>query len=814
MKIKFLIFLVAGITVLFSCTQQKTKRETNFNANWKFIRADIENAEQPYFDDAAWRTLDLPHDYSIEDLPEKAGVKQIGPFSEESEGGISTGHVVGGTAWYRKHFTLEKVDKGKIVKILFDGIYMNADVWINGNHLGNHPYGYTAFTYDLTQYLNHAGQDNLLAVQVKNEGKNSRWYSGSGIYRDVTLIKTDPLYMDLWGVFVSTPLVTAEKATVAVDVTLVNTTAEHKKFTFKIEFKDPDGNPVPGLTDEKELEAGKKFTFTQEFAFPEYRLWSVENPELYTVTVKLLDGKKIIDEVTESFGIRTIEFSAEKGFLLNGESLLLKGGCLHHDNGALGSATFATAEYRRVKIMKQNGFNAIRTSHNPPSETFLEACDQLGMLVMNESFDQWQKPKNPQDYNLYFDEWWERDMESMVFRDRNHPSVIIWSVGNEIKERAESSGLEIFRKFREKVLEFDKTRPVTQAVCSFWDNPGKTWEDTKPVFAQMDVHSYNYQWKQYEPDHEKFPERIMIGTESIAKEVFENWQQVEKHPFVIGDFVWTGMDHLGESGIGSSKLDNDTTQFLPPWPWFINNSGDISILGFKKPQMYFRDVVWRNSELEILVHFPIPVGRKEIVSFWGWPNEWKSWNLPEGQAGWEGNEGTPLQVSVYTRCDEVRLELNGEVIGTKKVSEETKLTAQFEVLYQPGELVAIGYKEGKEVVRQTLKTTGKPALLKISSEENTYPGIEADLVYFNIEVLDENGLLVPNAEIPVKFEISGGGKLQAVASENPREMQSFQQPQVRTYRGRCQLIIRLDGTGEEIMITAKSVGLQPGTRNR
>jgi beta-galactosidase len=807
MKINSVLFILTIFLFCISCSIQNkpVERETSFNANWKFIRADVESAEQIAFDDSNWSTLDLPHDYSIEDLPIKAEVKQIGPFSEESEGGISTGHVVGGTAWYRKHFTLDKADKGKIVKILFDGVYMNADVWINGHHLGNHPYGYTAFAYDLTEHLNPAGQDNVLAVQVKNEGKNSRWYSGSGIYRDVTLIKTNPLHLDLWGVFVSTPSVTPEKATVAVDVTLVNTTAENKKFTFKIEFKDPAGKTIPGMTDDKELEAGKKITFKQEFAFPEYRLWSVENPELYSVTVQLLDGKKVLDEVTQSYGIRTIEFSAEKGFLLNGQNVLLKGGCLHHDNGALGSATFKTAEFRRVKIMKENGFNAIRTAHNPPSKTFLEACDKLGMLVMDESFDQWQKPKNPHDYNLYFDQWWEKDIESMVLRDRNHPSIIIWSVGNEIQERADSSGLEIFRKLRGKIIEMDKTRPVTQAVCSFWDNPGKTWEDTEPVFAQLDVHGYNYQWKQYEPDHEKFPNRIMIGTESIALEAFENWQQVEKHPFVIGDFVWTGMDHLGESGIGHTKLDNETINGLPPWPWFVNYSGDISILGFKKPQMFYRDVIWCNSDLEMLVHSPIPEGRNEIVSFWGWPDEWKSWN-------WTSSEGKPLQVSVYTRCDSVRLELNGEIIGTKPISEATKLTARFDVPFQPGELVAIGIKNGKETVQQSLKTTGKPAQLKITVEENTFPGLQTDLVYFNIEVLDENGLLVPDAEIPVEFEISGGGKLQAVASENPKGMQSFQQPSVKTYRGRCQLIVRPDGTGGEIVVTAKSEGLQPGTR--
>ncbi len=806
MKIKFLFLLIMFLSLCISCTvqNQKFEREANFNSEWKFIRTDISGAEQPTFDDSDWRLLDLPHDYSIEDLPAKEGVKQIGPFSEESAGGPSTAHVVGGTAWYRKHFTIEKADEDKKISILFDGIYMNADVWINGHHLGNHPYGYTAFSVDLSEYLNPAGQDNVLAVQVKNEGKNSRWYSGSGIYRDVTLIKTNPLHVDFWGVFVNTPSVTPEKATVAVDVTLVNEGKDEKEFTMKMEFKDAKGNLVTYFNDEKELAAGQKFTFSQEFGFPEYRIWSPENPELYTVTIQLLDGNKVLDEVTESFGIRTTEFSAEKGFLLNGKTIELKGGCLHHDNGALGSATFKTAEYRRVKIMKENGFNAIRTSHNPPSKAFLDACDKLGMLVMDESFDQWQQPKNPQDYNLYFDKWWEKDIESMVKRDRNHPSVIIWSVGNEIKERADSTGLEIFRKLREKVLEFDKTRPVTQAMCEFWDNPGKTWDDTAPSFAQMDVQGYNYQWKNYEPDHAKFPQRIMIGTESIAKEAFENWQMVEKHSYVIGDFVWTGMDHLGESGIGNAKLDNDTTKFLPPWPWFINNSGDISILGFKKPQMFYRDVIWRNSELEMLVHAPIPAGRKEVVSFWGWPNEMKSWN-------WEGNEGTQLQVSVYSRCDSVKLELNGKVIGTKKVSEETKLTVQFEVPYQPGELVAVGLKNGKETIRQSLKTSGKPAQLKISTEEITFPGFESDLVYFNIEVLDENGLLVPNAEIPVEFEISGPCKLQAVASENPKEMHSFQQPRVKTWRGRCQLILRLEEASGEIQVTAKSEGLLQAT---
>ncbi len=801
-----IVMLFMFLFLLSSCNKETSSygRETLFNDNWKFIRSDVEGAEQPGFDDSQWRVVHLPHDYSIEDLPPAEGVKQVGPFSELSPGGISTGHVMGGTAWYRKHFKLDKSDAGKLVKVLFDGIYMNSDVWLNGHHLGSYPYGYTAFSFDLTPHLNKAGEENVLAVQVKNEGKNSRWYSGSGIYRDVKLIKTNPLHVGLWGVFVRTKDVTEEKATIGVEVLVENESTDVKRFTLRIEFVVPDGTQGTYFEDQKELDPGSSFNYGHEFAFDDYRLWGPDNPELYTVVVKLMDEDKVIDEVNEHFGIRTIEFSAQKGFLLNGESVLLKGGCLHHDNGPLGAAAFEAAEYRRVRIMKENGFNAIRTAHNPPSKLFLEACDRLGMLVMDESFDHWQKPKNPQDYHLYFDEWWEKDLSSMVLRDRNHPSIIIWSIGNEIKERADPSGLEIAAKLVEKVKELDDTRPVTQAVCSFWDNPGKTWKDTEPVFALLDVHGYNYQWQQYEADHAGFPNRVMIGTESVAREAFENWELVEKHPYVIGDFVWTGMDYLGESGIGNSKLDNDTTSFLPPWPWYNAYCGDISILGYKKPQMYYRDVVWRNSPLEMLVHAPIPEGRKEEVSFWGWPNEWKNWN-------WQGSEGKLLQVSVYTRGDEVKLELNGQDLGTKSVSADTKLTATFDVPYQPGEITAIGLLKGKEIARQSLITTGKPARLNVVAERDSVMTSYSDLAYFNVQVLDENGLPVPDAEVPVEFNIEGAGTLQAVENGNPTDMKSMQQPQVNTFRGQCQLIVRPGTKPGVITVTATSAGLQDGT---
>ncbi|WP_163322700.1 glycoside hydrolase family 2 TIM barrel-domain containing protein [Draconibacterium mangrovi] len=808
---------VFALLLLVSCTQKETiiSREESFDKDWKFIRSDVQGGQNVALDDSGWKTLDLPHDYSIEDLPEKQGVKQIGPFSEESAGKASTGHVVGGTAWYRKHFTLAPEDEGKTIKILFDGVYMNADFWINGNHLGNHPYGYTAFAYDLTEYLNASGDDNVLAVQVKNEGKNSRWYSGSGIYRNVSLLKLNPVHIDLWGVYVTTPEVSEEKATVKIE-TKIKAAESVERLTLKGQLLNPDGQIVAKWNSPVDLNQATAVLQT-ELEFPS--LWSPDSPALYTAKMQLFDGNMVIDEYDERFGIRSIDFSPGKGFLLNGKSVLLKGGCLHHDNGPLGSAAFKAAEYRRVKTMKENGFNAIRTSHNPPSKHFLDACDELGVLVMDESFDHWQRGKNDQDYHLYFDDWWERDLESMILRDRNHPSIVVWSVGNEINERADSSGLEIFKFLREKVLTMDNTRPVTQAICHFWDHPGWDWDRTIPAFAQMDIHSYNYQWKNYEPDHEKHPERIIVGTESFPKEAFDNWDLVEKHPNIIGDFVWTGMDYLGESGIGHNNLDNENVGFLPDWPWYNAYCGDISILGYKKPQMYYRDVVWRNSELEMLVHEPVPDGRTEVVSMWGWPEEWKSWN-------WEGNEGIPLQVAVYTRCDQVRLELNGEVIGTKDVAQKNSgaqqmdipsesrqieaLAAYFDVPYQAGELVAIGIKDGKEVVRQSLKTAGKPAVLKVVAENESGKASGNDLAYFNIEVVDANGNLVPNAELPVEFTIEGNGSLQAVANGNPSDMKSFQQPRVNTFRGKCQLIVRSGEDGTEIKVTAASEGLESG----
>jgi beta-galactosidase len=777
-----------------------------FDENWKFYKGRVDGAEKPSFNDSGWRILDVPHDWSIEDLNLKSEdyndiePKPVGPFSPDSPGDISTGYVLGGEGWYRKHFRLKPADIGKIVKITFDGVYMNADFWINGHHLGNHPYGYTAFTYDITPFLNMDGSENILAVNVLNEGRNSRWYSGSGIYRHTWLSITDPLHLDRWGLFITTPEVSESNAKIIIDQSVINYFDHTKEFELEARILDPDGNIVAVSKLSEKLTSGLSEVFSQEVSIIEPLLWSIENPNLYLAEITLLVDGKDVDCLSTTFGIRSIDFSVENGFQLNGKTVLIKGGNMHHDNGPLGAATIDRAEYRRVELMKSFGYNAIRTSHNPPSRQFLDACDKLGVLVMDESFDQWQIPKNENDYNLYFDEWWERDIESMVCRDRNHPSIIIWSIGNEIKERADSSGLHITKVLKDKVNSLDPTRPVTAAICGFWEFPGRPWEDTEPAFELLDVQGYNYKWERYESDHDIFPDRIVLGTESIAGDVFENWQLVEKYPWVTGDFLWTSMDYLGEAGIGNALLDNEKKE----WPWFNAYCGDIDLCGFKKPQSYYRDVVWGISELEIAVHAPIPDGKQEIVSFWGWPDETQSWN-------WEGYEGQNMSISVYSICDSVIMEVNGNIATVIDLQDSSRLRSQIDLEYQPGELIAKGYKNGKQIESRALTTTGKPHSIKLSADRTKIKADRNDLVYVTVEIIDESGLRVPDADLPVNFQISGNGELAGVGNGNPRDIKSFQQPECTTFRGRCLLIVRPVTTENgEIMVIAKSNDLEEG----
>ena len=794
--------------ILFACTTANfdpSQRSQLFDSDWKFNLGDVAQSATPTFDDSKWRSLDLPHDWSIEDLVPQSGVNQIGPFSSQSQGGGATGHVMGGIGWYRKSFTLDLNSKGKNISVLFDGVYMQSEVWVNGKSAGFHPYGYTPFSYDITPLLNPPGQKNLIAVKVTNQGKNSRWYSGSGIYRHVELISTNKIHISQWGNFVTTPFVSSEKATVRMESTVENNSGKNQQVNVVTTLLNAKGETV--ATDEKleRILSGGKTVVTQNLSVPKPALWSPASPTLYTaiVTVKFRDAT--FDQTTTTFGIRSISFDAKRGFLLNGENIRLKGGCIHHDNGILGSVTIDRAEERRVELMKKFGYNAIRTSHNPPSRQFLEACDRLGMFVIDEAFDMWEKPKNPQDYHLFFNEWHAKDLESMILRDRNHASVIMWSIGNEIPERADFSGLEIRERLVKIVKQLDSSRPVTEAICAFWDQKGRDWSDTAPAFAGLDISGYNYLWKNYESDHELYPHRVMVGTESFAKEAFENWQKVKDEPYVIGDFLWTAFDYLGESAIGhTSNGVTPSMEFSLPWPWFNAYCGDIDICGFKKDQSYYRDVVWGISNLELAVHAPVPDGEVETVSMWGWPDERQSWN-------WKGAEGKIMSVSVYSNYPWVRLELNGIVIGTKPVSNDTKLTATFEVAYQAGELKAIGLRDTIEVSSKTLKTTGVASKIRLTPDRSNISANRNDLSYVMVELTDEDGSLVPDCDLAITFSITGDGEAAAIGNANPSDMRSFKSPVCMTFRGRGLVILRPKGNAGEITLSARAEGISAET---
>jgi beta-galactosidase len=726
----------------------------------------------------------------------------IGPFSPDSPGGASTGYVLGGTGWYRKHFTLGADSADRLVSILFDGVYMDADVWLNGRHLGNHPYGYTAFGFDLTPDLRPPGETNVLAVRVRNLGRNSRWYSGSGIYRHVRLTATGPVHVPLWGLAVTTPEVTSDHASVNLVTTVTNSSPRDAAISLRASILGPNGKTVKSAETQARVAAGGQVQIPQTLEVRSPALWSPELPRLYRAEVEVLAAGEVQDRAETTFGVREIHFTAEGGFTLNGKPVLLRGGCVHHDNGPLGSAAIDRAEERRVELLKASGFNAIRTSHNPPSTAFLDACDRLGMLVLDEAFDCWEKGKNPEDYHRFFKDWWERDLASMVLRDRNHPSVVLWSIGNEIPERAEPSGVAIAAQLRAAVKRLDSSRPVTAAICSFWDHPGWTWSNSVPAFESLDVGGYNYLEGEYAPDHARFPERIMVGTESYPHAAFVCWQPVERDPWVVGDFVWTAFDYLGESGIGHARLDNEPGGFGRQWPWFNAFCGDLDICGFKKPQSLYRDVLWHRSPLEVLVHMPMPPGRTERISDWGWPDELPCWT-------WPGEEGKPLQVSVYTRCEAVRLELNGKEIATRTLGADSKLTARFEVPYSPGKLRAVGLSGGKTVASQTLRTAGSPKRLRLVADRSTLHADRNDLCYVTVEVTDAAGDLVPAAALPVRFSVSGAGELAAVGSGNPNLPESFRSPLRTTFHGRCLAILRPSGNAGVIRLRAEADTLKP-----
>ena len=792
-NMKSKLMSLASLIALCMALNAQTK-STLFDDGWRFHRGGAQRAEQPAFNDSEWRMVDLPHDWSIEDLPDTQS-----PFNRNAISQVSGGFTTGGTGWYRKTFFADNNLRGKQISIRFDGVYMNAECWLNGNYLGNHPYGYTSFAYDITNLLQY-GKTNVLAVIVRNEGENSRWYSGSGIFRHVWLTIQEPLHFPLWGTKIVTTVSAEGPATVKTNTLVYNKEDRPIQARLVTRIMDNLGNQA-GISESKQLvEPGKKSEFTGTVEVSRPMLWSPAHPDLYTIVNEVYNEGQLADREEISFGIRTISVDPTHGFLLNGDPVKLKGGCIHHDNGPLGSKAFDRAEERKVELLKASGYNAIRTSHNPPSPALLDACDRLGMMVIDETFDMWEDAKNPGDYHLYFHDWWKKDVESMVLRDRNHPSVIMWSIGNEIPNRTQPAVVATSKDLADFVRELDPTRPVTAAVNDL--RP-----DKDPFFATLQVAGYNYaaggdhlQASIYEQDHTRIPERIMSGTESYPLEAFESWMDVLDHPYVIGDFVWTAWDYIGEASIGWRGYWQEQGFF----PWNLAFCGDIDVCGWKRPQSFYRDALWKADQVSLFVTPPVPSfennPNRQSWSKWHWYDVVACWN-------WSGYENVPLAVSIYSSCERVELFLNGKSLGSKSTDRSTRFMATWDVPYVAGILKVAGYHGKKKVSEAVLQTAGKSDRIRISADRHTISADNQDLCYITVELTDSLGIRNPQAENLVRFELTGPGTIVGVGNGNPVSLESYLLPQRKTWQGRCMVIVRAAKEGGTIRVKATSEGL-------
>jgi beta-galactosidase len=791
---KILNLLIGGMMLLSQANAQTGSKTINFDKDWRFHAGGMLGAGAPTLNDSKWRPLDLPHDWSIEDRP---GTNS--PFDPNAISQVNEGFTTQGTAWYRKKFSIPASDKGKRVLVQFDGVYMNADVFLNGKPIGNHPYGYTSFYYDLTDDLNFGG-DNVLAVEVKNEGTNSRWYSGSGIYRHVWLKIIPAVHLANWGTFVSSAKVSGSSAVVNVKTKLVNDSKSAASIQVVTHILAPKGGEVAKVESTLTLQPGDQKEVAGATTLKNPALWALENPALYSAVTEVLQDGKLIQQEQTPFGIRDISFDVKEGFKLNGKAMKLKGGCIHNDNGPLGAVAYDRAEERKVELLKASGYNAIRCSHNPPSPAFLEACDRLGMLVIDESFDMWNIGKNPYDYHLYFKDWWQKDIESMVTRDRNHPSIILWSIGNEIPERGTAAGVETAKSLKQYVNSLDPTRLVTAAV-----NDLKP--DKDPFFATLDVGGYNYGSGGdhlvadiFAKDHQRVPGRIMVGTESYALEAFDSWMAVQDHPYLIGDFVWTAFDYIGEASIGWLGY----WQKAEFYPWNLAYCGDLDICGWKRPQSYYRDALWKKDQLSIFVKPPKPsfpqTNQTESWSKWNWEDVVAEWN-------WAGNENKPMEVHVYSSCESVELFLNGKSLGARqKTDRSTKFRAKWTVPYAAGELKAVGYSGGKKINTVLLRSAENPTQIKLIADRKLKPQ-ENDLSYITVELTDAKGVRNPTAENQLKFEVTGDAKIVGVGNANPVSLESFQLPQRKAWKGRCLVIVKSGAQRGPVQLKASSAGL-------
>jgi beta-galactosidase len=787
------VLLLACSMLSFAQTQGGIERKQLFDYHWKFKLGNDSLARLRDFSDTGWRSLDLPHDWSIE-----------GKISPKNPTGGAGGYFPAGIAWYRKTFKAPLEWKGKDIAVYFEGVYMNSEVFINGKSLGVRPYGYSSFSYDLSPYLDF-NKENVIAVRVDNSRQiNSRWYSGSGIYRHVWMKVFNPVHVADWGVTVSTPEVSSKQASIQVNTTIKNETDFSQRIAINTRLltgsaKDAGNNSVT-----IELPAHQVKEITQTIKVSKPLLWAPENPHLYRAQIQVTKGNDIIDETKITFGIRSLKFTAEHGFQLNGKMVKLSGGCVHHDNGCLGAAAFDRAEERKVELLKAAGFNAVRTSHNPPSEAFLDACDRLGLLVIDEAFDGWRGGKNKYDYSVYFDHWWKRDLETMVLRDRNHPSIFMWSIGNEVSERKTPEAVVTAKMLAGAVKNIDTTRPVTSAIVTW----GNEWESFDPLMATHDVCGYNYQLQSAPADHKRIPSRIVVQTESYPRDAFANWKLVQNNGYIIGDFVWSAIDYLGESGIGRSYYsgevpgENWENDFFP---WHAAYCGDIDLTGWRKPISHYRDLLYNDKErLYMAVREPSPEPLEIKETRWSvWPT-WESWT-------WPGFEGKNIDVEVYSKYPRVRLYLNDKLLGEKPTTEEQEFKATFSVPYAPGNLKVVAVENDKEVEYAILQTSGHAVMVKLIADRKEILANGQDLSYVRIEITDKNGVIQPNAANRLYFKIDGPGTIAGVDNADIKDVDVYTGNSRKAWHGRAMIVIRSTHSAGDIKLTVSSANLSEAT---
>ena len=760
------LFSFIAMTLYAQKPTESSRRILNFDNDWRFSLGDTKAAENTTFDDSKWRKLDVPHDWSVEGIYDKA--------NPTGRGG---GYLTAGIGWYRKNFTVDASDTKQKFFIEFDGVMANSDVWINGFHLGKRPYGYTSFSYELSGHLKFGkGVVNVLAVKVDNSIQPaSRYYAGAGIYRHVRLVVTNPVHIDQWGVYISTAQVTDKKATINVQTKIINASASANSIVVETTVFDPAGNAVKSNESKQTIAAGTSLTIKQSLELAAPQLWDINQPNLYRAVTKVQSAKSVIDEQTNIFGIRDSKFEAATGYWLNGKNIKINGACIHHDAGALGAAVPLRAWERRLELLKSAGVNAIRTAHNPVAPEFLDLCDRMGFLIMDETLDTWNavKPGSENGYNLYFDKWWERDTRDMVLRDRNHPSVIIYSVGNEIRDNLnDSAGFKKYKDQQDLVHQLDPGCPVTMALF----RPGSSQVYTNGFADKMDIVGQNYREKELIDAHVAKPERIVIGTENGHG--LAEWLTLRDNPFMSGHFLWVGFDYLGEA----------------LWLAISRNNGLFDRTGSWTQLSFQRQSWWSDKPV---VHI---VRRSDNLGVGNWVANWTPVDF-----------GTydEAAVEVYRNCDEVELFLNDKSLGVKTKSADDA-PRSWDVTFEKGVLKAVAKNAGKIVATDELKTAGAPTKVLLTVDKPAITKTWDDVSYVTATMVDANGVICPNTDKLITFGVSESGSVVAVDNGDVTSHDSYRGLERRTYNGQCIAIVRAKSASGLISVTATSPELEAG----